>query len=708
MGNTSNNELASRLLQGQPDKRLQHLLTCVAREVRVDAGCIFFQTEDGSGLELVAIDIPPLLVPHMDAIREWAFMHSQDKGLRRGWPRVVQPDIPGTALRSALLWPLVVEGALLGVVALFASETDTYSEASFDALDTHMQIVKTMLENRQLVYRLITTEAILMSTQAIARDPSPQNIVNVLRDYLFSRRVTNCVIGRFGPVRQSQPSAPFEYIEIVGSWSRNLGSGVGVGTSFPLSHYARTLPVLYEKKFIAFSNISQNLDLAQVDPLTRSLIEADKIDLMLLILLESEEGHLGALTICAEDSTPFTAQEMRSFQIVAEFLAISTLAAGLRQQADFVQQGRAALLDAVTDGVIMVLPDANTSVLTVNSQFTAMFGPEEGDVQGLPLCELLDLMRIPANARRALRQQWSGIEPSDQALQSGEFQMVGKRGMAQDVQWYGAPVYQNSDVLGRIYTFHDITPERAAERLRSELLSRISHELRTPLTSIRGFAQFILESSGEELPPTAREYTEIILNSAKHLNHLFTDLIQLNRANAGQLDLQLTQTNLADVIIESMARLEPQFRTRQQTAVMELDDDLPEVEIDIDRIDQVLTNLIGNAIKYSPPGSEVRLSTTYAATAKALPRKAPADTRTPCIVVTVMDQGKGLTSADAESIFLPFYRTEASRVEKIEGAGLGLAIAQSIVHLHQGKIWAEAATRRKPGGRFVFTVPIVI
>lgn len=707
MDQRKNNQLLNRLLKRQPDRRLQHILTCIARDIRVDAGCVLSQRdEDSDRLKPAAVDLQSPFVEHMDAICDWMHSRLRDQSLQNGWPLITQPEIPGVGLHCALLWPLMMQGTMLGIVVLFSTEADSYNQTTLDVVDTHMRLIKTVLENRQLVERLITTEAISMSSQAIARDPSPQNIVNVLRDHLFSSRVTNCVLSLFGPLSHDHPGVPFEYLEIKGAWSRARGSGMGLGTRLPLAIYAQVLQALYEKKIVTVTNLPASADDTSLDPLMRLMIEADGVYAVTLILLESEQDHLGVIAIGTNDPTPFSTQELRSFQVITKFLTMSTVAAGLRQQADYVQQGRAALLDAVTDGVIMVLPDENASVLTVNKQFTAMFGPEEQDVQGCSLDELLDQMRIPASARRELRQQWDAVDPSDQALIGGEFQMSGPRGMTMDVQWYGAPVYQNSHVLGRIYTFHDITPERTAERLRSELLSRISHELRTPLTSIRGFAEFILETSGDELPPLAREYTEIIHTSAKHLNRLFTDMIELNRANAGQLNLQRTQTNLADVIIEAVARLEPQHRANQQTVVMELDDDLPPVDIDIDRMDQVLTNLIGNAIKYSPPGGEIRITTTYAGKVKDLPPSAPPDTRLPCIVICVCDQGKGLTSEDAQRIFLPFYRTEASRVDKVEGVGLGLAIAQSIVHMHHGKIWAAPATRRRPGGQFMFTIPL--
>ena len=219
----------------------------------------------------------------------------------------------------------------------------------------------------------------------------------------------------------------------------------------------------------------------------------------------------------------------------------------------------ATRLDAVTDGVVMVLPDEASSVLTINDRFTEMFGVGEGEMRGHSLWYLIEQMRIPSAVRRALVKQWRNIAPDDVETIEGEFRMTTVTGVSNDIQWYSAPVYRQGEVLGRIFTFHDITPERTAERLRYELLSRISHELRTPLTSIRGFAEFILEAHGpEELPSLAREYTEIIHSSALHLNTLFTDIIELTRADSGQIQLVMNEVNIESVVRQVAARFERQ------------------------------------------------------------------------------------------------------------------------------------------------------
>jgi signal transduction histidine kinase len=414
------------------------------------------------------------------------------------------------------------------------------------------------------------------------------------------------------------------------------------------------------------------------------------------------------LLIATDRPYRFPANELRAYRTISEFIAMSAVAQVLQQQQDFVQRGRAALLDAVKDGVMMVLPNAGTAhVLTVNHAFTRMFHLTQARAQGLTLSQVLDQMQVPGDVGQELRDQWLGILVSDPTTLHGEFEMIHPEGYPASIEWYSAPVYQGNRVLGRIFTFHDVSAERTAARLRATFLSRVSHELRTPLTSIKGFAQFILEEANEDLPPLAHEYLSIILNSARHLNLLFTDIIEISRAEAGELHLNLENAHMPDVIINTVALFELQYKQRGQTVSMDLDDDLPPVHIDVSRVMQVLSNLIGNAIKYSPPNSKIRILTERITNTKQLPPNAPPGVVTPAVLVIVADEGQGLSPEDAEQVFLPFFRTKEASASKVEGTGLGLTIARSIIELQRGKIWAEPRRRGRRGGRFLFTLPTV-
>ncbi|NWF69658.1 MAG: PAS domain-containing protein [Chloroflexi bacterium] len=446
------------------------------------------------------------------------------------------------------------------------------------------------------------------------------------------------------------------------------------------------------------------------------------VEALLVIPLLLDKRIIGALVLLSSKAGQFMpahAQEIREQAALAQTIvqnialrqkmqAEHRVVELLQSQQDIVLHGRIALLDAMTDGVVIVLPHQDTSrVLTVNARFTTFFGVSESEAENLTLDKLIDALRIPRSTRQELALAWQPLQAYGLQVAEGEIVIPGQSGAHLDIHWYSGPIRQGERVLGRVYTFHDVTSENAAARLRSAWLSRVSHELRTPLTSISGFAQFILEAAGDDLPDIAREYTEIILNSARHLNRVFTGMIEISRADAGELALHLSEAHLPDVIIESVARLEFQSKERELKMVMDLDDDLPHVRIDIDRVAQVMTNLLTNAMKHTPVKSRIRIATRYIKAHDALPASAPHDTICPCVLVSVIDQGLGLTKEEAEKVFEPFFRTGYARAHMVEGSGLGLALSRSFVEAHRGKIWAEAATKRRGqgGGRFFFTLP---
>lgn len=691
----------------EPRDHLSAILRNMSSRIIADAICVY--TYDYTSKRLTAVD---LLVQNNTTIRSEVILSKWIQSQVDTLCIETDPESRVVALdehdcqqaRSAIVWPMDIHGDLLGVVALLSKESDHFSDGDIDSLAIWIRMAQMILENDHLRKQLATAEATTVAARAIAREPSPENIIQILRDHLFGSHVSSCLVTLFGPTPPDNPHGPYEYFEIQASWSRSMGSSVGIGHRFFIADHKEIVDHLNVEPFVALTDM-ENLK-PQLSDFDRAMLASDNIQSVTLLPLRSEERNLGVLIITSDEPYHFSLYELLSYQVIGELVAMSALAAVFEQQADYVQQGRAALLDTMTDSVIMVLPDDAASVLTVNSQFTNIFELEEIEVRGLPLRELLNRIPMPAPIRRDLSREWLAIAADDPSELRGEFTMTTQKGIPSDIQWYSRPVYQNQKVMGRIYILHDVTPERVTERLRTELLSRVSHELRTPVTSIRGFAEFILEAVGEELPPLAKEYTEIILKSAIHLNRRFTDILEVTRANAGELHLHITGADMPDVIREVVARLEPQTSERNQKVVVESGDSLPSALVDVERIDQVISNLLTNAIKYAPPESTIRVSTELIEASPGLPRSSPADTLTPCLLVRIADEGKGLTQEEADKIFMPFYRTDRAHQQQIDGAGLGLAIAQSIVELHRGKIWVEATSRKEPGGKFFLTLPI--
>jgi two-component system sensor histidine kinase KdpD len=225
--------------------------------------------------------------------------------------------------------------------------------------------------------------------------------------------------------------------------------------------------------------------------------------------------------------------------------------------------------------------------------------------------------------------------------------------------------------------------QRTSE-LKSALLHAVSHDLRTPLSSIIGAAGSMLQSDVEWSPEERREFAQTIEQEAVRLNGIVGNLLDLSRIQGGTLVPALDWHDPALVVREALHRLEP--ITREHRLRTSIPDDLPPVFIDPVEIDQVVTNLVENAAKYTPSGGEITVS---------------AAVEDGELRVSVADQGPGVPSEALPRLFEPFYRAPATSA--IRGSGLGLAVARGLIEAHGGRIWAESNDGR--GARFTFAIP---
>ena len=308
-----------------------------------------------------------------------------------------------------------------------------------------------VLENHHLynvlAENLTTAQSILQTAQAIAENPSPQHVVNILRDTLFEPHISSCAMLLYGPVREDSPNGPFEYLELRGSWSKRHGSGIGIGVRLYLKDYPDLLEQLETREIVTFPSVNKIKN--RFDPLIRGFLKAERLRSLTLIALQSSRQQLGVLAIGTNRKHHFDERELQSYRTVSEFLAISAMAQILQQQRERMEQNRAALLDAVTDGVVMVLPYGQGGhVLTVNKRFTRMFEVPETHAEGDTLIHLLGQMQLPEGVRQELRASWLSTPVRDPAVRRGEFRMVNGDGQPLDVEWYSAPVYQDAQRAG--------------------------------------------------------------------------------------------------------------------------------------------------------------------------------------------------------------------------------------------------------------------
>jgi PAS domain S-box-containing protein len=234
------------------------------------------------------------------------------------------------------------------------------------------------------------------------------------------------------------------------------------------------------------------------------------------------------------------------------------------------------------------------------------------------------------------------------------------------------------------------------DEMKDSFLSSVSHELRTPLTSIRSFSEILLRYDREN-PATRKEFLQIINTESERLTRLINDLLDLSRIEAGGMVWQDAPLSMREVV-EDAVRAQHQLRVEKSLPLrLEISPDLPTVHADRDRIQQVLTNLLGNAIKFSPQGGEIRISgeTLGGGTSGERPG---------WVKVSVSDQGVGVDEKHYEIIFDRFHQipAETSR-DKPKGTGLGLAICKEVVGHYGGRIWVESEPGK--GSTFSFTLP---
>jgi K+-sensing histidine kinase KdpD len=344
-------------------------------------------------------------------------------------------------------------------------------------------------------------------------------------------------------------------------------------------------------------------------------------------------------------------------------------------QADLLQLGplvlsRADLEEVLTRGVSLRFPvllrpptqDEEANVLTENTSEPAVLvvplGSEEGQSGALAL----------------LRQGGPAFEQSDQEL-------LAALGRQLSVLIKNARLYE----LER----QQVVRLQELEQAKSDFISAVSHELRTPLTSIKASTVLLLSQQAIEPDDTALTLFKNIDRNTDRLSTLVTDLLDLAKLQNGRLRLSLRPTSLREVVSDVVTSLRPLTDNKQQIVRLELPERLPLVLADRHRAEQIITNLVSNAQRYTPRGGLIDITIQEIKTPGQL-------------VVKVSDNGPGIDPAEQKLIFEKFYRSQ--RQSSKNGTGLGLTIARSLVELHGGQIWVES--QPGAGSSFYFSLPV--
>jgi PAS domain S-box-containing protein len=337
------------------------------------------------------------------------------------------------------------------------------------------------------------------------------------------------------------------------------------------------------------------------------------------------------------------------------------------------------LLAIAADAVIAV--DHEQRIIFFNEGAERIFGWAASEVGG----EYLEVL-LPHRYRAAHRGHVHGFgEAHGRARLMGERQQIS--GLRKSGEEFPAEAaIQRIEIDGRdIYAavMRDISARQRAEDLlhqaikaRDDMMGIVSHDLRNPANAIKMLARSITEGeAGRSLPADVRERIEVIQEAAQQIDALIQDLLDITRLEAGRLVVSLREVELGALVARSVDGLRPLADAGGVTLTMSLPNDLPPLRVDPDRVIQLLSNVIGNAVKFTPAGGSVTLSA----------RMDDSEAE-----ITVRDTGEGIPAAQLPRVFDRFYQASLTSRAPRHGAGLGLPIARGIVEAHGGRIWIES------------------
>lgn len=333
-----------------------------------------------------------------------------------------------------------------------------------------------------------------------------------------------------------------------------------------------------------------------------------------------------------------------------------------------------SVLSNMSDGVIAT--DKTGAVTLSNDAAARLIGKGTEEIQGSFLLDVLQLDEKTIDITDLHESGSMIIDFSDE----DNFFLIRSN--------FSTILDEEDNIIGFITVISDVTEQEKIERERREFVSNVSHELRTPLTTMRSYIEALTEGAWED-KEIAPKFLGVTQNETERMIRMVNDLLQLSRMDSKDHSLHKERTESIGFIHHVIDRFEMNT-TEEIILERELPNEAYYVWIDKDKMIQVLDNIISNAVKYSPDGGTIRFN--------AMKQKGQ-------LLVSIADQGVGVTYDKVDKIFDRFYRADKARTRKLGGTGLGLAISKEIVEAHHGEIWAKS--KEGKGTTILFTLPLM-
>ena len=335
-----------------------------------------------------------------------------------------------------------------------------------------------------------------------------------------------------------------------------------------------------------------------------------------------------------------------------------------------------SILSYMTDGVLAT--NRRGQIIMINDMATKQLGVKESEARKMNILKLLDIEDEYDLRDLITKVPELTIDSQDE---NGEFLSLRVR--------FALIRRESGFISGLVAVLHDTTEQEKEERERRLFVSNVSHELRTPLTSVKSYLEALDEGALSE--PVAPDFIKVSLDETNRMMRMVSDLLSLSRIDNATSHLDIELTNFTAFITFILNRFD-KIRSQNADKKYEIIRDYPInsiwVEIDTDKMTQVIDNIINNAIKYSPDGGKITVSMKTTETQ---------------MILSISDEGLGIPKKDLPKIFDRFYRVDKARSRAQGGSGLGLAIAKEIIKQHHGFIWAKSEYGK--GSTFTIVLP---
>lgn len=339
-----------------------------------------------------------------------------------------------------------------------------------------------------------------------------------------------------------------------------------------------------------------------------------------------------------------------------------------------------AVIRSIAEGLVVV--DAQGNVIMMNPAAEKLLGVSRKDKVGKPVTE-----GAKEEQMISLFQQKPSNKPDS------EIELISAHDETKKVLRASSAVIENEhgQTVGMVSVLSDITKQKQLDQMKANFVANVSHELRTPLVAIDKSVALILSKTAGELTQSQQQFLDIAERNLKRLSLLINDLLDLSKLEAGKMEIKPQVSSVEKLIEDSVETLKTWASTKAIVLEAKVQPGLKEISFDFNRMIQVLNNLIGNAIKFTPSEGRITIEVME-------------DTQKQALRVSVEDTGVGIAKENLGKVFDKFYQVGERVSTDIHGTGIGLSIAKEIVELHGGKIWVES--EKGQGAKFIFLLPL--